>query len=68
MKRENWGLLHHGIVIYLDMSVEDIYSRLSKNPEELQKRPLLQGDEPVEKLRKIRNERQEQYSQVMYCR
>ena len=38
LKNENWGLLQHGIVIYLDLPVNDIYTRLISNPDELNKR------------------------------
>ena len=44
MKKENWGCLHHGIVVFLDLPVEVIYDRLtvsSKDPNQLAKRPLL---------------------------
>ena len=27
LKPENWGLLHHGVVVYLDMEAQDIYDR-----------------------------------------
>jgi shikimate kinase len=43
MKNENWGMLRHGIVVYVDMPVEDIYNRLISNPDQIAKRPLLQG-------------------------
>ena len=31
MKPENWGLLHHGVVVYLDMDAQDIYDRYSQH-------------------------------------
>lgn len=43
MKNENWGMLRHGIVVYVDMPVEDIYNRLISDPDQIAKRPLLQG-------------------------
>ena len=41
LKNENWGLLQHGIVIYLDLPVNDIYTRLISKPDELNKRYVL---------------------------
>jgi len=31
LKQENWGLLRHGIVVYLDVAPEVILSRLDSN-------------------------------------
>ncbi len=64
MKQENWGLLRHGIVVYVDMPVEDIYQRLQADPSQIAKRPLLQGDNPLEKLRKLSAERHDKYVQA----
>lgn len=64
MKQENWGLLRHGIVVYVDMPVEDIYERLKADPSQIAKRPLLQGDDPLDKLRKLSAERQDKYIQA----
>ena len=43
MKNENWGMLRHGIVVYIDMPIDDIHTRLISDPAEIVKRPLLQG-------------------------
>jgi shikimate kinase len=43
LKNENWGLLRHGIIVYLDLDVDEINNRLTNNPIELNKRPLLQN-------------------------
>ena len=64
IKQENWGLLRHGIVVYVDMPVEDIYQRLAADPEQIAKRPLLQDADPLEKLRKLSAERQDKYMQA----
>ena len=64
MKNENWGMLRHGIVVYIDMPVDDIYSRLISNPDQIAKRPLLQGSDPLETLRKLNAVRQEKYMQA----
>jgi len=63
-KRENWSLLHHGIVVYLDLSPEDIYVRLSANPEQLAKRPLLREEDPLGKLQKLSATRRDMYMQA----
>jgi len=63
-QNKNWGLLRHGIVIHLDMSVDDICARLSADPAQLEKRPLLRGDDPGADLRQILDERAEQYAQA----
>jgi shikimate kinase len=64
MKNDNWGLLRHGIVVYIDMPVEDIYQRLIADPEQIKKRPLLQGENPLETLRKLNAERVDKYMQA----
>ena len=63
-KNENWGVLHHGIVVLLDLTPEDIYKRLSANPEQVAKRPLLQGDSPLTKLQELDEKRRDKYSQA----
>ena len=62
-RNENWGLLHHGIVVFLDLSPEDIFSRLSANPEQVAKRPLLRGSNPLEKLQELSEKRRDKYTQ-----
>ena len=63
-KNENWGVLHHGIVVHLDLTPEDIFKRLSANPEQVAKRPLLQGDSPLTKLQELDEKRRDKYSQA----
>jgi shikimate kinase len=60
----NWGLLRHGIVVFLDMSAEDIYDRLSKDPEQIKKRPLLQENDPLSTLSSLLNKRMDKYTQA----
>lgn len=62
-RNENWGLLHHGIVVFLDLSPEHIIERLSANPEQLAKRPLLQGPNPLAKLQELSEKRMDKYTQ-----
>lgn len=62
MKNENWGLLRHGIVVYLDIEPEIIHNRLINNMDEINKRPLLQDSNNVlEKLNNLYNQRKEKY-------
>jgi len=39
VRRENWSYLHHGLVVWLDVAVELIYTRLASDTT----RPLLRG-------------------------
>lgn len=64
MKNENWGMLRHGIVVYIDMPIEDIHQRLLFDPSQIAKRPLLQGVDPLETLRKLNAVRQDKYMQA----
>jgi shikimate kinase len=64
MKNENWGMLRHGIVVYIDMPIEDIHNRLISNPDQIAKRPLLQNSDPLEVLRKLNAVRQDKYMQA----
>ena len=61
---ENWGLLHHGIVVFLDTSTNDIYNRLKDNPEEVAKRPLLLTEDPLNTLNELRNKRLNMYQKA----
>jgi shikimate kinase len=64
LKNENWGFLRHGVVVYLNASMTDIYSRLSNNPNEINKRPLLRESDPISKLEEIYESRREKYEQA----
>jgi len=66
-KNENWGLLRHGIVVFLDMQASDIYTRLTTGPDasaQMAKRPLLSGDDPKAALEKLSSERDDKYRQA----
>jgi len=59
----NWSYLHHGVVIWLDVPVSVLVSRLSGDST----RPLLQGDEATElsdKLNNLMSVRSELYAQA----
>ncbi len=74
LRQKNWSYLHHGIVVWLDLPVEQLYKRLQGDTT----RPLLQecdvsrthgenpGDiaDPLEKLRSLLSDRQPLYSQA----
>ena len=59
LRRENWGYLHHGLIVWLDAPVELIYSRLAEDST----RPLLQDADPKGKLRSLLEQRTPLYSQ-----
>jgi shikimate kinase len=63
-KNENWGLLRHGLVVFVDVTPEDIYNRLLKTPGQIEKRPLLRGDNPLQKLKDLSEKRKEKYMQA----
>ena len=69
-RRDNWGLLRHGLVVFLDANPEDIATRLSSNSEELAKRPLLQqSDNPLNKLQELSSKRRDMYLQAdIHCK
>lgn len=60
LRRENWGYLHHGLIVWLDASVELIYSRLAEDTT----RPLLQDADLKGKLRSLLEQRTPLYSQA----
>ncbi|MBD0385382.1 MAG: shikimate kinase [Nostoc sp. C3-bin3] len=60
LRQENWGYLHHGLIVWLDAPVELIYSRLAEDTT----RPLLQDADPKGKLRSLLEQRTPLYSQA----
>ncbi|MEA5601380.1 shikimate kinase [Nostoc sp. UHCC 0252] len=60
LRRENWGYLHHGLIVWLDVPVELLYSRLAEDTT----RPLLQDADPKGKLRSLLEQRTPLYSQA----
>ena len=63
-RNENWGYLRHGIVVWINMSPEEIHERLISKPEEIAKRPLLKGDDPLSKLKELHEKRLGKYQQA----
>jgi shikimate kinase len=59
-KRENWGLLRHGVIIWLDVAVEEILMRLQGDTT----RPLLKDPDPAGKVRSLLTQRQPLYAQA----
>ena len=59
MRKENWSKLQTGIVIWLDVDPEAIIKRIEGTD-----RPLLQTEDPLQKLKDLLEERTEKYSQA----
>ena len=60
-QRENWGLLHSGIVIWLDVVQEQLLKRLQADSTV---RPLLQTEDPALALSQLLAERQPLYAEA----
>ena len=58
-KVENWSKLQSGIVVWIDVDPEVIFSRIEGTD-----RPLLQCDDPLQKLKDLLEERKDKYSQA----
>ena len=58
---ENWGLLHSGIVIWLDVVPDQLLHRLNADSTV---RPLLQTSDPAAALNALLNERRPLYSEA----
>jgi shikimate kinase len=58
-QRQNWSYLRHGLVIWLNVPIEVLYSRLKKDTS----RPLLQTEDRLAKLRLLLQERRHLYAQ-----
>ncbi|PSP16409.1 MAG: shikimate kinase [Cyanobacteria bacterium QS_8_64_29] len=60
LRRQNWGYLQQGVVVWLDAPVELIAERLAGDTT----RPLLQAPNPVERLASLLEERRPLYQQA----
>ncbi|WP_348539881.1 MULTISPECIES: shikimate kinase [Spirulina sp. CCY15215] len=60
LKLENWGYLHHGLIIWLDAPVEILVQRLQED----RSRPLLKDGDLSEKLTILLAERRSLYAQA----
>mmetsp|Transcript_12010 Transcript_12010/g.18449 ORF Transcript_12010/g.18449 Transcript_12010/m.18449 type:complete len:283 (-) Transcript_12010:112-960(-) len=62
-QQKNWAYLQTGLVVYLKMDPEDIVARFTE-PDQIASRPLLQGENPQEKLEALLKQRKEMYEQA----
>ena len=60
LRKMNWSYLRHGLVVWLDLSAEDLWSRIKEDDS----RPLLNTQNPFETLEAKIEERQELYNQA----
>lgn len=60
IRRKNWSYLHHGVILWLDVPVAELYHRLKED----NTRPLLQDPDPLEKLKTILQTRESLYKQA----
>jgi shikimate kinase len=56
----NWGYLHYGVVVWLDVPVDQLYARLGSDTA----RPLLREGDLKSKLQSLLNERERFYTQA----
>lgn len=60
LRQQNWSYLHHGIVVWLDVPVQQLYERLREDTS----RPLLRDPDPLAKLQSLYESRQRLYAQA----
>lgn len=60
LRRQNWSYLHHGIVIWLDVPVDQIVQRIKGSTN----RPLLQTPDPQQRLADLLEQRRSRYAQA----
>lgn len=60
LRRQNWSYLRHGIVVWLDVPIDQLYQRLQGD----MSRPLLQEADPMQRLTAILEARQHLYEQA----
>lgn len=60
LRRKNWSYLQHGLVVWLDVPVELLVSRLAEDDT----RPLLKDPDPRKKLETLLEQRQSLYAQA----
>lgn len=60
LRQQNWSYLRHGLIVWLNVPVELLYSRLKKDSS----RPLLHTDNPQETLQTLLTQRQPLYAQA----
>ncbi len=57
-KSANWGVLHQGIVVWLDPGISRLLARLQANPGS---RPLFKKDNPIEDFKSLYHQRERFY-------
>jgi len=57
----NWSHLHDGIVVWIDVPVEILYDSLKNESEH---RPLLQTEDPLQRLNDLYEQRRDRYAQA----
>ena len=60
-RSENWGMMHQGIVIWLDVERDQLLLRLQKDSTQ---RPLLQMNDPGEEVDEILSQRRPLYNEA----
>jgi shikimate kinase len=60
LNSSNWSYLHHGLVIWLDVPLDELYTRVKNNPH----RPLLQTPDPYQTLQQLLEHRSPLYAQA----
>ena len=61
LQQVNWSYLHHGLVVWLDVPVEQLYARLCRDQTA---RPLLETANPLDTLRQLLEQRKPLYAQA----
>lgn len=60
IRQENWSYLRHGLVIWLDVPVDELYARLVDDCD----RPLLQTEDPKHTLESLLQQRRRFYTEA----
>lgn len=60
LRRVNWSYLHHGVVIWLDAPVDQLFQRIRNSTH----RPLLQAPDPQGRLQELLEQRRSRYAQA----
>ena len=60
LRRFNWSYLHHGLIVWLDASVDVLIDRLQNDTT----RPLLQEANPAQALQKLLDQRRSLYAEA----
>jgi len=58
---QNWSYLHQGLVIWIDVPLQQLFDRLQKDPTP---RPLLQTPDPLAKLETLLQQRRSLYGEA----